>query len=186
MLSIDKMSYNGIGEEEHLVYTVITDNKTDLDDDLVNRLLELPGTVNGDCPPESADLIDMRNQRLEAQRIEIENANRQYYFEECEKLDAYYEELKDGLEREITEMRKIIAEKKKVCKASTDKPLDEILAMRDEINKLETKRKEMQRDLYAQQDAIDVDNERLQDEIREKLNGKIVTEHIMTISFEIV
>lgn len=186
VLSIDKMSYNGIGEEEHLVYTVITDNKTDLDDDLVNRLLELPGTVDGDCPPESADLIDMRNQRLEAQRIEIENANRQYYFEECEKLDAYYEELKDGLEREITEMRKIIAEKKKVCKASTDKPLDEILAMRDEINKLETKRKEMQRDLYAQQDAIDVDNERLQDEIREKLNGKIVTEHIMTISFEIV
>ena len=75
---------------------------------------------------------------------------------------------------------------KKVCKASTDKPLDEILAMRDEINKLETKRKEMQRDLYAQQDAIDADNERLQDEIREKLNGKIVTEHIMTISFEIV
>lgn len=186
VLSIDKMSYNGIGEEEHLVYTVITDNKTDLDDDLVNRLLELPGTVDGDCPPESADLIDMRNQRLEAQRIEIENANRQYYFEECEKLDAYYEELKDGLEREITEMRKIIAEKKKVCKASTDKPLDEILAMRDEINKLETKRKEMQRDLYAQQDAIDADNERLQDEIREKLNGKIVTEHIMTISFEIV
>ena len=55
MLSIDKMSYNGIGEEEHLVYTVITDNKTDLDDDLVNRLLELPGTVDGDCPPESAD-----------------------------------------------------------------------------------------------------------------------------------
>ena len=44
----------------------------------------------------------------------------------------------------------------------------------------------MQRDLYAQQDAIDADNERLQDEIREKLNGKIVTEHIMTISFEIV
>ena len=44
----------------------------------------------------------------------------------------------------------------------------------------------MQRDLYDKQDAIDDENDRLQEEIRKKLEGKIVTEHIMTISFEVV
>ena len=61
-----------------------------------------------------------------------------------------------------------------------------MLALKDEINKLEKKRKEKQRDLYTQQDKIDADNERLQEEMKKKLEGKIVTEHIMTISFEVV
>lgn len=186
VLSIDKIAYDGIGEEEHLVYTIITEDDTTMDDDLVNRLLELQGTIDGDCPPETAELIDTRNLRIEAQRTKIENANKQYYIEECEKLDAYSEELKDGLEREIKEMRKEIAAKKKEFKSSTNLPLDEMLALKDEINKLEKKRKEKQRDLYIQQDKIDADNERLQEEIRKKLEGKIITEHIMTISFEIV
>ncbi len=186
VLSIDKIAYDGIGEEEHLVYTIITEDDTTMDDDLVNRLLELQGAIDGDCPPETAELIDARNLRIEAQRTKIENANKQYYIEECEKLDAYSEELKDGLEREIKEMRKEIAAKKKEFKSSTNLPLDEMLALKDEINKLEKKRKEKQRDLYIQQDKIDADNELLQEEIRKKLEGKIITEHIMTISFEIV
>lgn len=180
------MSYTGIGNEEHLVYTVITDDGTNLDDDLLNKLLELPGTIDGECPPETTALVELRNKRLEAQRIEIENANKQYYLDECEKLDAYSEELKEGLEREIKEMRKDIAAKKKDFKSSTNLPLDEMLALKDEINKLEKKRKEMQRDLYIEQDKIDEENERLQDEIRKRLEGTMVTNHIMTISFEIV
>ena len=83
-------------------------------------------------------------------------------------------------------MRKEITAKKKEFKNSTNLPLDQMLALKDEINKLEKKRKEKQRDLYAQQDKIDADNERLQQEMKKKLEGKIVTEHIMTISFEVV
>lgn len=185
VLSIDKMSYEGIGDEEHLVYTIITEDGTTMDDEIINKMLELPGTIEGDCPPETTALIDLRKQRLDAQRTEIENANKQYYLEECEKLDSYSEELKDGLEREIKDMRKDITAKRKIFKSSTNLPLDEMLALKDEINKLEKKRKEKQRDLYIEQDKIDDENERLQEKIRKKLEGKIVTTHIMTISFEI-
>ena len=60
-----------------------------------------------------------------------------------------------------------------------------MLQLKDEINTLEKKRKEKQRHLYEQQDRIDEENERLQEEIRKKLKGKIVVSPIMTISFEI-
>ena len=130
--------------------------------------------------------VTRRNARLAAQRIEIEDANKKYYLEECEKLDAYTEELKEGLEREIKDLKKKITEMKRQFKASSNLPLSEMLAMKDEINKLEKKRKEKQRDLYDEQDRIEEENDRLQDEIRKKLEGKIVTTHIMTISFEIV
>lgn len=186
VLSIEKMSYDGIGEEEHLVYTVVTEEGSELDNDLVNRLLELPGKITGICPPESAQMIDKRKENLEMQKIQIENANRQYYLDECDKLDAYSEELKDGLEREIKDMRKEIAAKKKEFKSSTNLPLSQMLDLKDEINRLEKKRKEKQRDLYEQQDKIDAENEHLQEEMKRKLEGEIVIEHIMTISFEIV
>ncbi len=186
ILSIDKLIYSGISTEEHLIYSVITEDGTVLDDDLLNRMLELPGEIIGEYINDTTALSDICNSRIEAQKQVIENANKQYYLDECEKLDAYSEDLKDGLERDIKEMRKTITEKKKIFKTSTDKPLSEIIAMKDEINKLEAKRKEMQRDLYVQQDAIDEENERLQEEIRQKLAGNITTEHIMTISFEII
>lgn len=186
VLSIEKMSYDGIGEEEHLVYTVVTEEGSELDNDLVNRLLELPGKITGICPPESAQMIDKRKENLEMQKMQIENANRQYYLDECDKLDAYSEELKDGLEREIKDMRKEIAAKKKEFKSSTNLPLSQMLDLKDEINRLEKKRKEKQRDLYEQQDKIDAENEHLQEEMKRKLEGEIVIEHIMTISFEII
>ena len=82
-------------------------------------------------------------------------------------------------------MRKLITVKRKEFKSSTNLPLDEMLQLKDEINTLEKKRKETQRHLYEQQDRIDEENERLQEEIRKKLKGKIVVSPIMTISFEI-
>ncbi len=186
LLSIDKLSYSGLGEEEHLVYTIQTDDTKELDEDLINRLLELPGSITGSCIKESTSFAKQRAKNLEKQQAQIEMANKKYYLDECEKLDAYSEDLKDGLERDIKELRKEITVKKKEFKASTNLSLSEMLNLKDEINKLEKKRKEMQRDLYNKQDEIDEENERLQAEIRKKLKGKIVTEHIMTISFEVV
>ena len=186
LLSIDKMSYDGLGEEEHLVFTVTTKDKTKLDEDLINRLLEIPATITGPCQKESAAFSKQRSKNLYKQQTQIEKANKQYYLNECEKLDAYSEDLKNGLERDIKELRKEISVKRKAFKASTNLPLKEMLDLKDEINKLEKKRKEMQRDLYDKQDAIDDENDRLQEEIRKKLEGKVVTEHIMTISFEVV
>lgn len=186
LLAIDKMSYEGIGEEEHLVFSVITHNGISMDEDLINRMLELPATIVNSEITGIENLNEQRKENLAAQQIEIENNNKQYYLEECEKLDAYSEELKDGLEREISDMRKLITVKRKEFKSSTNLPLDEMLQLKDEINTLEKKRKEKQRNLYEQQDRIDEENERLQEEIRKKLKGKIVVNQIMTISFEIV
>ncbi len=44
----------------------------------------------------------------------------------------------------------------------------------------------MRRNLYEQQDAIDEQNKQLQEEMRQKLEGHMVTQHIMTISFVII
>lgn len=186
VLSIDKLAYDGLTQEEHLVFTVLTEDGTTMDEDIINAMLELDAEVIGECSGESQRLICERNQRLAHQQQLVEEANKQFYLEECEKLDAYSEDLKEALQRAMKDLKKAISEKKKEMRASTHLPLGDIIAIKDEVNRLEKKRKQMQRDIYAQEDEIDMQKDRLQEEIRQKLNGNSEVTHIMTISFEIV
>ena len=186
ILSIDKLSYSGIGDEEHLVFSAVTEDGTFVDNEMLNAMLELPAKVTGSCPTETEALSEARQEHIAMQQQQIENENKQYFLDECAKLDAYSEDLKEGLQRNLKELKKLISDKKKEFRASTSLPLEEMLALKDEINKLDEKRKQMQREIYAHEDEIEQQNQRLQDEMQKKLKGNCQTEHIMTISFEIV
>jgi superfamily II DNA/RNA helicase len=187
VLRVDKLSYKASdNEEEHLITSVATEDKTVIDDEMMNNILELPAKVIGDYSSDITELEQKRQSGITARIQNIENENKRYYFEECEKLDAYTEDLKEGLERELKELRKQITEKKKLLRASKDtQPLDALVGIKDEINKMEEKRKTMQRDIYKRQDETEAENDRLQEDIRKRLNGTSSVKHIMTISFEI-
>lgn len=186
MLSVDKLSYNGLSHEEHLLFSVITEDGTLMDDDIVNSMLGLPAEIVGACPSESPELVQLRETRLGSQQEQVEEVNKQYYLDECDKLDAYSEDLKEGLQRKRKELDKLIKEKEKEFRTSTNLPLDKIISMKDEINKLKDKRKKMQREIYQQEDEIDMQRDKLQEEIRQKLNRTAKITHIMTIAFEVV
>lgn len=186
MLSVDKLSYNGLSHEEHLLFSVITEDGTLMDDDIVNSMLGFPAEIIGACPSESPELVQLREARLGTQQEQVEEVNKQYYLDECDKLDAYSEDLKEGLQRKRKELDKLIKEKEKEFRTSTNLPLDKIISMKDEINKLKDKRKKMQREIYQQEDEIDMQRDKLQEEIRQKLNRTAKITHIMTIAFEVV
>ena len=185
VITIYKLSYSGIGEEEHLVITAVTDDGRQLDEDLVNTLFELPAELTDAAGAVNGEVEALRKERVEQRQRAIEAANKQYYLDECAKLDAYSEDLKEGLQRELNDIKKAITEKNREFRNSTDLPLDEMLAVKDELEELKRKRKRMQRDLYDREDEIEAQNEQLQAEMREKLRGNSELERIMTISFEV-
>lgn len=186
VLAIDKLIYSGFEREEHLVVSVITEDGTVVDADMVNRIMELPAEILGELPSGVQELDVLRRKNIDWQKSEIERINKEYFLAECAKLDAFSEDLKDGIQRELKSLDKEITEKKRLFKASTDKPLVEMLAMKDEVNKLEAKRKRLRREIYDREDEIDQQNDRLQEEIRARLGGSSQLEHIMTIAFEVV
>lgn len=93
--------------------------------------------------------------------------------------------MKEGLKYELKELKKTITEKKKIFRASTSLSLEQMLEMKEEINKLEKRHKKMQREIYDREDEIDAEKEHLQDEIRSKLQANCVTQNIMMIEFEV-
>ena len=102
-------------------------------------------------------------------------------------MEAYNEDLKDGLQKYLRAARKEIAEKKKERRALKDVgTLEEMLDKSAEINKLETALKKKQRELYDEEDKLERERDAFLEDIRSRLNGEIETETIMTFSFEIV
>lgn len=186
VLSVDKLVYRGFETEEHLIFSVVTEDGTKVDNDMVNRIMELPAEIIGEAGEDATELDTLRQANLEKQKTEIERINKEYFLAECAKLDAFREDLKDGLQRELKDLSKEITEKKRIFKASTDKTLAEMLEMKEEISRMEEKRKKLRREIYDREDEIDMQNDRLQGEIHAKLEGAFTLENIMTISFEIV
>ena len=184
-ISIDRLSYAGIGEEEHLVITALTDEGEMLDDSLVDILFELPA-ISQEADANAGVVLDaLREERVKQQKRVIELANKKYYLDECTKLDAYSEDLKQGLQRDLKDLKKAITEKKREFRNSTDLPLDEMLEIRGELDRMKKRFTKMQRELYSREDEIDARNDELQDVMREKLRGNSRLERILTIAFTV-
>lgn len=186
VISIDKLTHKGIENEEHLIISVITNDGTPVDDEMVERIMELEANVVGECSSETEDLIRRRQEGIQRQKDDIAERNKKYFLEQVEKLDAYSEDLKEGLQKQLKALKKEISEKRKDFRNSKDFcSLDEMLEKRSVITALEEKRKKMEREISLEEDQITLANESLQEEIRSRLNGEIESETIMTFSFEI-
>ena len=154
---------------------------------MVERIMKLHAAIVGECSPETEELIRVRNAGIQNEKDGIGDRNKTYFLEQVEKLDAYSEDLKEGLQKQLKALKKEIAEKRKTFRTSKDiLSLDEMLALRSEITAMDEKRQKMEKDINLEEDRINAENEQLQEDIRRRLEGEIKTETIMTFSFEIV
>jgi hypothetical protein len=185
-LSVDKLSYRGFDKEEHILVTVQTDNGIEIDDDMMDRIFELPARVIGDCSINTVQLEALKVPRVAEKQSEILDKNKRYFFDECAKLDARSEDLKIGLHGELDEIGKEIYTKKKKYYSNIDLQIPEAVEIRAEISKLEREFKKMRREIESREDEIDKENENLQNQIRARFNDTSRVENIMTIAFEIV
>ena len=189
LLSVEKMKHSNDDTVfgEYLILTTTNNFNVDIPDDMVDRMFTLPGKISGTFAGETAEFEELKEKLKEAQKKEINAANRKFWLEECDKLDAYANDLKIGLERKIEKIDKKIDEQKKFFRDNKDVlTMEKLLPIRNKITTLESKRTAMRNDLNLQRDEIDRQNEQMQENMRKKLAGKIEIEEIMTFSFEIV
>ena len=125
------------------------------------------------------DLQDKRAKIKEEMLARIRRNDLEYFREECAKLDAWADDLKQGLEREIKLIDREISQLRK--DERTAATLEQTLEIRKQINALEKKRREKIRDLYKEQDRIDEKRDELQAKIERQLQGRSFTEELFII-----
>lgn len=185
-LSLTRLSVESFEEEDHLVFSAISDDGTVLDEEQARRLFSLPGTCQG--------LIEIGNASAQLRQLfetgkariidDISARNSTFFDEEMDKLEKWAEDLKSGLELELKELDREIkflkTESKKILK------LDEKLKAQKDIKELEKKRNTKRRTLFEAQDEIDTRKEGLIEDVEARLRQKIHDEELFSIRWRVV
>jgi ERCC4-related helicase len=154
--------------EERLVFAGTCDDGRVLEDDAVKRMFSCSATVGGvpagDVP---GALVVLAEERHAAHQRDVSLRNARAFEAEAAKLDAWADDLKVGLEREIKEIDRQIKEARRAATAALT--LEEKLAGQKRVKELEAQRNAKRRSLFDAQDQIEAQREALISEIEGRL-----------------
>ncbi len=176
--------------EQHLVVSAVTDEGKTLVEDDPEKLLKLPAqqqpasvTLSGNTAANSALNSDAAQRKNDLLR-NINQRNMSYFQQEVEKLDAWADDLKLGLEQEIKEIDREIKEVRRT--AATSPTLEEKLHWQKQQRELEGKRSKLRRELFERQDDIEAQRNALIEQLEVQLQQKVEGRVLFTIGWNML
>lgn len=187
-LTLKLISVEALGnQEQHLLVVASTADGTTLAEDDPEKLLRLPATTQATSLFNNADeatlMADVANRKAELLR-DINQRNLGYFEQEVQKLDAWADDLKLGLEQEIKEIDREIKEVRRT--AATSPTLEEKLSWQKRQREMEGKRSKLRRDLFARQDEIEVKRNDLISQLEVQLQQQVAELTLFTVEWELV
>jgi len=206
--TVELLTIQSLGAvEEYLLAAGQTSTGDLLDADIVEKLLALPGRAEsiettGNAPQQTALSSDfasneqnpldfnaahiplphsVKNEITRQKALiigNIEQRNLVLFTQESEKLDAWADDLKVGLEREIKELDRAIKESRTKSKGAAT--LAEKLEYQKEQRALEGNRDKKRRELFERQDEIQQRRDNLIDELEKQLEQQITNRTILS------
>jgi hypothetical protein len=182
-LSVTLLSVETLNDQEqHLVVSACTQAGEALPEDDPEKLLRLPAQVEGDAHLEvCAELVADVHSRKSVLLSEINQRNLGYFEQEVQKLDAWADDLKLGLEQEIKAIDGEIKEVRRTAAASPT--LEEKLAHQKHQRELETKRSKLRRELFARQDDIEMQRNTLIEQLEEQLEQRVQEQVLFNVEW---
>ncbi len=173
-------------QEQHILVAATTTDGVVLAEDDPEKLLRLPATTRAaglfHDAGNAALAADVENRRTQLLR-EINQRNLGYFEQEVQKLDAWADDLKLGLEQEIKEIDREIKEVRRT--AATSPTLQEKLAHQKRQRELESRRSKLRRELFDRQDEIEAERNDLISQLEAQLQQQVEERTLFTIEWEL-
>lgn len=174
--------------EDSLLISCYTDDGAQIPADVAERMFSLNATDRRHAALDnnmSSLLEDDIERQKEAVREENQKRNQVFFDTEIEKLSLWADDVKIGLEKEISDLDAEIRLRKAEARKLND--LEEKVAAQREIKEMETLRSDKRRRLFEAQDEIDARKDKLFDEVEQRLRQKkIIEETLFTIKWNII
>jgi superfamily II DNA or RNA helicase len=186
-LTLKLVSVEALGNlEQRLLVAAVTSDGHVLEEEDPEKLLRLPAHAQ---PAEHADaevptLTEDLAARKSAVLREITQRNLSYFEQEVQKLDAWADDLKLGVEQNIKELDRQIKEMRRT--AAVAPTLEEKLSWQKQQRELENQRTKLRRELFSRQDAIESERNGLIDELEAKLRQDVQEQILFTVEWESV
>jgi hypothetical protein len=182
LLSVEALD----NQEQHLLVAATTTDGVSLAEEDPEKLLRLPATTrpaglfnNAGNVALAADVEGRKTKLLR----EINQRNLGYFEQEVQKLDAWADDLKLGLEQEIKEIDREIKEVRRT--AATSPTLEEKLAHQKRQRELEGKRSKLRRELFIRQDEVETQRNDLISQLEVQLQQQVEEQTLFTVEWEL-
>ena len=198
--------------EEHLLAAAIDADGNVFDADVTDRLLSMPGhtvtlpridgaavqqSLSDDLAPMQQNMLDFAaanvpippalQQQIDQQKAlvvtDLESRNLSFFSQETEKLDAWADDLKVGLEREIKDLDRQIKEARTKSKGAAT--LADKLQAQKEQRDLEGQRDKKRRELFNRQDEIQARRDQLIEQLEEQLEKKLTQRMLLACEWKV-
>lgn len=176
--------------EDHLLISAVTNDGQLLDHEQARKLFQYSArTIDRDSiPTPEMGLHDLLSNDLsqKTKQIEEDIARRNAAFLDAEalKIEAWSEDLKNGLEYEIKELDRKMKDLRRQSRSAHT--LEDKLNHQKELHALESSRNSKRRSLFEAQDKIDAQRENLITEIESKLQQSTTSRELFRIEWRIV
>jgi hypothetical protein len=183
LLTIDSLG----GREQHLVISAVTSDGHMLQENDPEKLLRLPVREQFTTCTELDDNHALQKDLTERKNHLAENINRRnlsYFEQEVQKLDAWADDLKLGLEQEIKEIDRQIKEVRRT--AAVSPTLEEKLHWQKQQREMEQKRNKLRRELFNRQDEVEERRNALISELEKQLKQQAEDRMLFIIEWELI
>ena len=171
-------------QEQHLLVAATTTDGVSLDEEDPEKLLRLPATTQAASLFNNAGdatlVANVATRKTELLR-DINQRNLGYFEQEVQKLDAWADDLKLGLEQEIKEIDREIKEVRRT--AATSPTLEEKLSWQKKQRELEGKRSKLRRELFNRQDEVEAQRNDLISQLEVQLHQRVEERTLFTIEW---
>lgn len=183
-LTLKLVSVEALGDtEQRLIVAAMTADGKILAEDDPEKLLRLPARIEPTSEHDS-EITALKNDvtsRISSVLGEINQRNMGYFEQEVQKLDAWADDLKLGIEQEIKEIDRQI---KDVRRSAASAPtLEEKLSLQKQQRELEAKRNKLRRELFIRQDAIESERNALIDQLESQLQQQVQEQTLFTVAW---
>lgn len=171
--------------EQHLLVAASTIDGVVLAEDDPEKLLRMPAKIQaaGVGDTVDANLLAEVEARKSGLLREINQRNLGYFEQEVQKLDAWADDLKLGLEQDIKNIDREIKELRRT--AATASTLEEKLSWQRKQRELETKRGKLRRELFDRQDEVEAQRNDLISQLEVQLQQQAQEQTLFTVEWEL-
>ena len=185
-LSVSLISVDALGQQEqHLIVSATNAEGVALPEDDPEKLLRLPAQHLAAGLFSATDgklAADLETRKLQVLR-KINQRNLGYFEQEVEKLDAWADDLKLGLEQEI---KAIDIQIKEVRRTAASSPtLEEKLVHQKRQRELETNRSKLRHELFNRQDEVEAKRNDIISQLELQLQQQVQEQSLFTIEWEL-
>lgn len=186
-LTLKLVSVEALGnKEERLLVAAVTSDGEALAEDDPEKLLRLPARTQP-ALRSSVEVLSLKEDvatRMSSVLREINHRNLGYFEQEVQKLDAWADDLKLGIEQEIKEIDRQIKEVRRT--AASAPTLEEKLSWQKQQRELEAKRTKLRRELFNRQDTIESERNDLISQLETKLQQEVQEQTLFTVEWELL